>query len=86
MLIYFVANWYTPFPILYLHLILTHTPRAVKMSILALYYRIGYGKQGLPWIVQSRAILITAGSMTAFSLAVFFVRTSNLIPFSHLPP
>jgi hypothetical protein len=56
------------------------------MSILALYYRIGYGKQGLPWIVQSRAILITAGFMTAFSLAVFLVRTSTPISFSHLPP
>jgi hypothetical protein len=47
--------------------------RAVKMSILALYYRIGYGKQGLPWIVQSGAVWATAGFITAFSLAVFLV-------------
>ena len=47
------------------------------MSILALYYRIGYGKQGLPWIVQSRAVWAAAGLMTAFSLAVFLVSEPN---------
>ncbi|KAI4669855.1 uncharacterized protein J4E79_000134 [Alternaria viburni] len=46
---------------------------AVKMSILSLYYRIGYGKQGLPWIVQSPAVWTAAGFMTAFSFSVFLV-------------
>lgn len=60
-------------------------PRAVKMSILALYYRIGSGKRGLPWIVQGKAVLATAGIMTAFSLAVFLVRYSvdHILPTSY---
>lgn len=45
------------------------------MSILALYYRIGYGKQGLPWIVQSPAVWTVAAFMTAFSFSVFLVST-----------
>ena len=45
------------------------------MSILSLYYRIGYGKQGLPWIVQSPAVWTAAGFMTAFSFSVFLVST-----------
>jgi hypothetical protein len=60
---------------------LTNTHRCVKMSILALYYRIGYGRQGLPWIVQPRSVLITAGIMTAFSLSVSIVSTKQ--PHSH---
>lgn len=48
------------------------------MSILALYYRIGSGRQSLPWIVQGKSVLVTAGVMTAFSVAVFVVsQTSN---------
>ena len=54
--------------------------RAVKMSILALYHRIGSGKQGLPLIVQSRMIWVTAGIITAFTIAVFFVRRRQTLP------
>lgn len=43
------------------------------MSILALYHRIGAGKRGLPLIVQARAIWITGGFITAFTLAVIVV-------------
>ena len=73
MLIYFVANWY------FVHPFFTPgssntTTRAVKMSILALYNRIGSGKRGLPLIVQSRAIWITAGLISAFTLAVILVQ------------
>ncbi|KAJ4984115.1 L-fucose permease [Stagonosporopsis vannaccii] len=53
---------------------------AVKMSILALYNRIGSGKRGLPLIVQSRAIWITAGFISAFTLAVIFVQVFSCIP------
>lgn len=49
------------------------TTRAVKMSILALYNRIGSGKRGLPLIVQSRAIWITASFISAFTLAIILV-------------
>jgi hypothetical protein len=45
------------------------------MSILALYYRIGSGKRGLPWIVQAPAVWATAGTMTAFTVAIFLVST-----------
>lgn len=47
--------------------------RAVKMSILALYYRIGHGRKGLPWIVQAPAVWTVAGFMTAFGLSSFMV-------------
>jgi hypothetical protein len=54
--------------------------RAVKMSILALYRRIGSGKQGLPLIVQSRMIWVTAGVITAFTFVIFFVRRRYPLP------
>ncbi|KAJ4313081.1 hypothetical protein N0V94_007115 [Neodidymelliopsis sp. IMI 364377] len=53
---------------------------AVKMSILALYHRIGSGKRGLPLIVQSRAIWATAGFISAFTLAVILVQIFSCIP------
>jgi hypothetical protein len=71
MLIYFVANWYAHIITFFSALTLA---RAVKMSILALYHRIGSGKRGLPLIVQSRAIWVTAGFISAFTLAVILVR------------
>jgi hypothetical protein len=43
------------------------------MSILALYYRIGYGRKGLPWIVQGTTVWTVAGFMTAFSVSSFIV-------------
>lgn len=43
------------------------------MSILALYYRIGSGKKGLPRIMQARAVWITTGVISAFSIATFVV-------------
>ncbi|KAI1548754.1 hypothetical protein PtrEW4_001661 [Pyrenophora tritici-repentis] len=46
---------------------------AVKMSILALYYRITSGAQGLPWIVQTHTIWVLAGFITAFSISIFVV-------------
>lgn len=49
--------------------------RAVKMSILALYYRIGSGRRGLPWSMHPKAVWWTAGVMTAFHFAVFTVST-----------
>lgn len=51
--------------------------RAVKMSILALYYRIGSGKRMLPLIVQPRAVWWVAGVMTAFHVAAFTVSVSH---------
>ncbi|KAF1927398.1 uncharacterized protein M421DRAFT_30823, partial [Didymella exigua CBS 183.55] len=53
---------------------------AVKMSILALYHRIGSGKRGLPLIVQSRAIWVTAGAISAFTLAVILVQIFSCLP------
>ncbi|KAF3044554.1 hypothetical protein E8E11_004508 [Didymella keratinophila] len=53
---------------------------AVKMSILALYHRIGSGKRGLPLIVQSRAIWATAGFISAFALAVILVQIFSCLP------
>ncbi|XPT03226.1 hypothetical protein M3J09_012327 [Ascochyta lentis] len=55
---------------------------AVKMSILALYHRIGSGKRGLPLIVQSRAIWITAGAISAFTVAVILVQIFSCLPIS----
>jgi hypothetical protein len=52
------------------------------MSILALYYRIGSGKRGLPWIVQAPAVWATAGTMTAFTLAIFLAQLLACIPIS----
>lgn len=43
------------------------------MSILALYHRIGSGKQGLHVIVQSRSIWATATFISAFTIAVTIV-------------
>ncbi|KAI4675672.1 uncharacterized protein J4E88_007706 [Alternaria novae-zelandiae] len=57
---------------------------AVKMSILSLYYRIGYGKQGLPWIVQSPAVWTAAGFMTAFSFSVFLAQLFICTPVSRV--
>ena len=74
MLIYFVANWYVDTAASISSLTLA---RAVKMSILALYHRIGSGKRGLPLIVQSRAIWATAGFITAYTLAVTLVRSQT---------
>jgi len=56
----------------------------VKMSILALYYRIGYGKQGLPWIVQSPAVWTVAAFMTAFSFSVFLTQLFICTPVSRV--
>ncbi|KAH6625684.1 hypothetical protein C7974DRAFT_205507 [Boeremia exigua] len=53
---------------------------AVKMSILALYHRIGSGKRGLPLIVQSRAIWITSCFISAFTLAVLLVQVFSCLP------
>ncbi|KAF1357774.1 hypothetical protein EJ07DRAFT_70648, partial [Lizonia empirigonia] len=53
---------------------------AVKMSILALYHRIGAGKRGLPLIVQARAIWITGGFISAFTLAVIVVQIFTCVP------
>ncbi|KAJ8107852.1 hypothetical protein OPT61_g8579 [Boeremia exigua] len=53
---------------------------AVKMSILALYNRIGSGKRGLPFIVQSRAIWATAGFISAFTFAVILVQIFSCVP------
>jgi len=53
--------------------VLTNWNRTVKMSILALYYRIGSGVQGLPWVVQARGVWVTAGVMTAAAFASFMV-------------
>lgn len=55
---------------------------AVKMSILALYYRIGSGKKGLPWVVQPNAVRWIAGAMTAFHVAVFLAQTFACSPVS----
>ncbi|KAF2996083.1 hypothetical protein E8E13_004551 [Curvularia kusanoi] len=55
---------------------------AVKMSILALYHRIGSGKRGLPLIVQSRAIWITAGFISAFTLAALLTQIFSCLPIS----
>ncbi|KAH8719303.1 hypothetical protein GQ44DRAFT_687868 [Phaeosphaeriaceae sp. PMI808] len=57
---------------------------AVKMSILALYHRIGFKRQGLPWIVQAPAIWITAGIMTAFTVASFLAQLLACIPISRI--
>ncbi|KNG45362.1 hypothetical protein DDE82_002448 [Stemphylium lycopersici] len=57
---------------------------AVKMSILALYYRIGYGKQGLPWIIQGRAVWAVAGFMTAFGLSTFLSQLFLCVPISRV--
>ncbi|KAL6150217.1 hypothetical protein ACJBU6_10525 [Exserohilum turcicum] len=53
---------------------------AVKMSILALYYRVGYGKQGLPWIVQAPAVWTVAGFMTAFAISSFMAQLFLCVP------
>lgn len=50
------------------------------MSILALYYRVGYGKQGLPWIVQAPAVWTVAGFMTAFAISSFMVSYRRVQP------
>lgn len=47
------------------------------MSILALYYRIGHGRKGLPWIVQAPAVWTVAGFMTAFGLSSFMVSSHD---------
>lgn len=49
------------------------------MSILALYYRIGHGRQGLPWIVKGKSVLVTACIMTAYSLSVFLVSHTTFV-------
>ncbi|OAL48471.1 hypothetical protein IQ07DRAFT_622898 [Pyrenochaeta sp. DS3sAY3a] len=55
---------------------------AVKMSILALYYRIGSGRRGLPWSMHPKAVWWTAGVMTAFHFAVFAAQLFACIPVS----
>ncbi|KAH7065868.1 hypothetical protein BKA63DRAFT_585876 [Paraphoma chrysanthemicola] len=50
---------------------------AVKMSILALYYRIGSGRRGL---IQARAVWITAAVISAFTLASFMAQLLACIP------
>jgi hypothetical protein len=53
---------------------------AVKMSILALYARIGRTARSLPLTVQPRAIWTTAGLISAFTLAVILVQIFSCIP------
>lgn len=76
MLVYFVANWYICH-YTGIRFFIDMLYRAVKMSILALYLRIVSGKrglkQGLPWIVQPRAVWWIAGAITFFHIAVFLV-------------
>jgi hypothetical protein len=43
------------------------------MSILAMYYRIGSGMRGIPWIAQGPAVWITAVFMTLSAVANFLV-------------
>ncbi|USP77478.1 uncharacterized protein yc1106_04752 [Curvularia clavata] len=57
---------------------------AVKMSILALYYRIGHGRKGLPWIVQAPAVWTVAGFMTAFGLSSFMAQLFLCVPISRI--
>ncbi|EUC37204.1 hypothetical protein COCVIDRAFT_14926 [Bipolaris victoriae FI3] len=57
---------------------------AVKMSILALYYRIGYGRKGLPWIVQAPAVWTVAGFMTAFGISSFTAQLFLCVPISRI--
>ncbi|KAL5119325.1 hypothetical protein ACEQ8H_002812 [Pleosporales sp. CAS-2024a] len=54
----------------------------VKMSILALYYRIGSGMRGLPWVVQAKAVWITAGLMSATAVASFMAQLLACMPIS----
>lgn len=54
----------------------------VKMSILALYYRIGSGMRALPWILQARAVWIIAGIMSAIAVASFLAQLLACIPIS----
>lgn len=49
---------------------------SVKMSILALYHRIGAGRKGLPWVLRPRVVGVMVGVVTAFTIAVFFVSAS----------
>ncbi|PSN73973.1 hypothetical protein BS50DRAFT_469916, partial [Corynespora cassiicola Philippines] len=46
---------------------------SLKMSILALYHRIGSGKKGLPWILRSKVIWTLAVLITLFSISIFLV-------------
>ncbi|CAI6337644.1 unnamed protein product [Periconia digitata] len=55
---------------------------AVKMSILALYHRIGSGHKGLPLILQSRVVGMIVGAVTAFTVAVFFAELCACQPIS----
>jgi hypothetical protein len=48
------------------------------MSILALYHRIGSGMRGLPFVVQASAVWVTAGLMTAATIASFMVSEDPL--------
>ncbi|KAG9376759.1 hypothetical protein PtrSN002B_002376 [Pyrenophora tritici-repentis] len=57
---------------------------AVKMSILALYYRITSGAQGLPWIVQTHTIWVLAGFITAFSISIFVTQFVICTPFGRV--
>jgi hypothetical protein len=43
------------------------------MSILAMYYRIGSGMRGLPWIAQGPAVSIAAVFMTGTAVSSFLV-------------
>ncbi|PVI05588.1 hypothetical protein DM02DRAFT_685393 [Periconia macrospinosa] len=55
---------------------------SVKMSILALYHRIGVGHKGLPWMLQSKVVIMIAGVITAFTTAVFFAELLACQPIS----
>ncbi|KAF2819317.1 hypothetical protein CC86DRAFT_431887 [Ophiobolus disseminans] len=57
---------------------------AVKMSILALYYRIGSRKQGLPRIMQARAVWVTTGLITALTVATFLTQLFACTPMSRV--
>jgi hypothetical protein len=45
----------------------------VKMSMLALYHRIGSGQKGLPWVLQAKVIWGIAIAIMAFTVAVVLV-------------
>ncbi|KAF2714611.1 hypothetical protein K504DRAFT_420571 [Pleomassaria siparia CBS 279.74] len=55
---------------------------SVKMSILALYYRIASGKRGLPWVLQTNVIWAMAGFITAFTISICMAEVFACRPIS----
>jgi hypothetical protein len=51
------------------------------MSILAMYHRIGNGKRGLPWLLDSKIIWSLGVFVTVYTIAIFIVSE----PIRHLP-